>query len=165
MTVTPILSQLASQHQRIVGIIDALDDDQLRSRALPSGWSPLSMINHVAGATQFWLLEVMLDRHPESSSDDDFAIPTDADSPALVERFQRSTHDALAAVSDLAPSTEPIWWPEGAWGGWRLHTLDEVLLHLLVETACHAGHLDAARELIDGGTWNYATGRVDVVHR
>ena len=31
--------------------------------------------------------------------------------------------------------------PEGEWGGWRLHTLQEVLLHLLVETACHAEHL------------------------
>jgi hypothetical protein len=24
---------------------------------------------------------------------------------------------------------------------------------VIVETACHAGHLDAARELIDGKTW------------
>ena len=28
-----------------------------------------------------------------------------------------------------------------------------VLLHVIAETACHAGHLDAARELIDGQTW------------
>ena len=54
----------------------------------------------------------------------------------------------------------PAWWPEDEWGGWRLHTLEEVLLHLLVETACHAGHLDAARELLDGATWDYATNRV-----
>jgi len=24
---------------------------------------------------------------------------------------------------------------------------------MITETACHAGHLDAARELIDGTTW------------
>jgi hypothetical protein len=29
----------------------------------------------------------------------------------------------------------------------------EVLLHVITETACHAGHLDAARELIDGRQW------------
>jgi len=26
-------------------------------------------------------------------------------------------------------------------------------LHVITETACHAGHLDAARELIDGRRW------------
>jgi len=41
-------------------------------------------------------------------------------------------------------------------GDWRLDNLHEVLLHLLIETTCHAGHLDAARELIDGRTWDYA---------
>ena len=33
------------------------------------------------------------------------------------------------------------------------HTAREVVLHVLTETAVHAGHLDAARELIDGRTW------------
>lgn len=27
------------------------------------------------------------------------------------------------------------------------------MLHVIKETACHAGHLDAARELIDGRQW------------
>ena len=31
--------------------------------------------------------------------------------------------------------------------------LREVILHVITETACHAGHLDAVRELIDGRTW------------
>jgi Protein of unknown function (DUF664) len=29
----------------------------------------------------------------------------------------------------------------------------EVILHVITETAVYAGHLDAARELIDGRTW------------
>jgi hypothetical protein len=29
----------------------------------------------------------------------------------------------------------------------------DIVLHTLTETACHAGHLDAARELIDGRLW------------
>ncbi|MFC7479388.1 DUF664 domain-containing protein [Luedemannella flava] len=28
-----------------------------------------------------------------------------------------------------------------------------LLLHVITETATHAGHLDAVRELIDGRTW------------
>jgi len=27
------------------------------------------------------------------------------------------------------------------------------MLHVIKETACHAGHLDAVRELIDGRQW------------
>jgi hypothetical protein len=27
------------------------------------------------------------------------------------------------------------------------------MLHVITETACHAGHLDAARELIDRRQW------------
>jgi hypothetical protein len=64
---------------------------------------------------------------------------------------------ALGALRSLALETPPAWWPDGAWGGWRPTSLNEVLLHLLVETACHAGHLDAARERIDGATFDYST--------
>jgi hypothetical protein len=31
--------------------------------------------------------------------------------------------------------------------------LHETILHVLTETASHAGHLDIARELIDGHQW------------
>jgi hypothetical protein len=31
------------------------------------------------------------------------------------------------------------------------------MLHVITETACHAGHLDAVRELIDGRTWMVLT--------
>jgi len=31
--------------------------------------------------------------------------------------------------------------------------LRQTILHVITETATHAGHLDAVRELIDGRTW------------
>ena len=34
-----------------------------------------------------------------------------------------------------------------------MDNLREVVLHVITETATHAGHLDAVRELIDGRTW------------
>jgi hypothetical protein len=27
------------------------------------------------------------------------------------------------------------------------------MLHVIAETACHAGHLDAVREILDGRQW------------
>jgi uncharacterized protein DUF664 len=35
--------------------------------------------------------------------------------------------------------------------------LRQISLHVIAETACHAGHLDAVRELIDGRTWMVLT--------
>jgi hypothetical protein len=43
----------------------------------------------------------------------------------------------------------PAWWPD-FFGTWRLDSIREIVLHVVAETATHAGHLDAARELIDG---------------
>jgi hypothetical protein len=40
----------------------------------------------------------------------------------------------------------------GEWGK-RFTSLRVVMLHVLKETAGHAGHLDAAAELLDGRQW------------
>ena len=45
-------------------------------------------------------------------------------------------------------------------GPWRLDSVSEILYHVTVETATHAGHLDAARELVDSRTWVYELGRL-----
>lgn len=92
---------------------------------------------------------------PGDPADEPFRIPDQVPIAEVIARFRTVTQSAVAGVVDLSADTPPAWWPDGAWGGWRLDDLGEVLLHLLVETACHAGHLDAARELTDGGTWDY----------
>ena len=48
---------------------------------------------------------------------------------------------ADATVQRLPLDAEPVWWFEDA-GDPPYSTLREVLLHVLVETATHAGHLD-----------------------
>jgi hypothetical protein len=74
-----------------------------------------------------------------------------------VERFWFRvimTADQIIVATPL--DTPPVQWPDG-WSSWRLANLREVLLHVITETACHAGHLDAARELIDGRQWMVLT--------
>jgi hypothetical protein len=45
--------------------------------------------------------------------------------------------------------------PDPHWQEWGIDFPDLrfIMLHVIKETACHAGHLDAARELIDGRQW------------
>ena len=158
-TTHPHLSWLAGQHHRILGTIDGLDEHQLRSSVLPSGWSPLGMVVHVREGLRFWAFQVMHDQHPAVPVADDFVVPDDTATSTILDSLRDESGRALSALACLPLDAAPAWWPEDEWGGWRLDTLEEVLLHLLVETACHAGHLDAARELVDGATWDYATNR------
>ena len=76
---------------------------------------------------------------PESQSDEE-----------LLEQYANECRLADAAVSDLDLDTKPAWWFEGS-GNPPHSTLRAILLHVIVETATHAGHLDMCRELADGG--------------
>ena len=57
---------------------------------------------------------------------------------------------ATAAVSALQLDARPAWWFDVS-GDPPHSSLRAVLLHVIVETATHAGHLDICRELADGG--------------
>ncbi len=159
----PLLAaRLRNQQERVAGIVAGLDDDQLRRAVLPSGWSCLGMVRHLTETTRFWLRRVMLGDPSAPLLDDDFALDPGASAAEVLAEFAQVSAGGLDGVAHLPADAPPAWWPEGWWGGWRLRDHEEVLLHLLVETSTHAGHLDAARELLDGGTWDYARGRVHV---
>jgi Protein of unknown function (DUF664) len=68
---------------------------------------------------------------------------------ALYEDAAARTDEVMAGVTDLdrdVPVAQGVaWFPESATVRW-------VLLHLIEETARHAGHADIVRESIDGGT-------------
>jgi uncharacterized damage-inducible protein DinB len=156
-----LLPSLAAQQRRVLGILDGLDDAALRRPVLPSGWSCAGMVRHLTLMTRFWFVEVMTGAPIDRPQDhDDFHVDPSCSASAVLDAYRQETERGLALVHDLPLDTPPAWWPDGAFGGWRLDNLLEVLLHVLVETTCHTGHLDAARELIDGRTWDYARGRL-----
>lgn len=59
-----------------------------------------------------------------------------ADTAALVR--------SLPNLDDVSPLPQAPWFDSGGWSARR------VLLHVLAETAQHAGHADILRETIDG---------------
>ncbi|MFF8486879.1 mycothiol transferase [Streptomyces antibioticus] len=71
----------------------------------------------------------------------------------MLDRYRAEAGLANAAVAAADADAPPAWWPHHLFGAPHLHTVRDVLLHVITETACHAGHLDAARELIDGRRW------------
>jgi hypothetical protein len=159
-TGTRLLRSLSAQQDRVLGIVAGLDEDALRRPVLSSGWSCLGMVQHLTGMTRFWFVQVMAGRQVDDPIGDSFVVPVGRSSADVLAAFRTETELADLVIERLPLTAAPAWWPHGLFGDWRLNDLEQVLLHVLVETACHCGHLDAARELIDGRTWDWEHNRL-----
>jgi uncharacterized damage-inducible protein DinB len=84
---------------------------------------------------------------------DAWQVPADTPAKAVLDTYREEIERANAVLTSASLDAAPAWWPEDEFGDWRLGTVREIALHVIVETACHAGHLDAVRELIDGRRW------------
>jgi hypothetical protein len=155
-----LLGALDSTRQHVLSIVDDLDDAALRRPVLPSGWSCLDMVKHLTYDEEiFWFRAIVAGEQeaiellstPEARAS--WTVDSTVSAAAVLSdyRAQIERSNAIVAATDLhAPLA---WWPGDLFGDWRLNDLQDVLLHLIVEVACHAGHLDATRELIDGGQY------------
>jgi hypothetical protein len=152
---------LDQQRSAVLAIIEGLDEAQLHTPVLPSAWTPIGLVRHLAGAEAMWFQWVVLGTQPRMTWDDGIEDPPfDPEAPfvtghsgaAVIEQYRRQCdisnevlqsqdlHVALLGEHGLDWPDEPI------------TDLRWVVLHMIEETARHAGHLDAARELLDGAT-------------
>jgi len=148
---------LNSQRAHVLGILEGLAEADLRRPVLPSGWSCLGLVHHLAvDVEQFWLRAVaagqqdVIDQLTEGNA---WQVPSELSAAAVLDLYRQQISagdDVLATTPWDAP---PAWWPAELFGDWRLGTVRQIVLHMVTEIACHAGHLDAARELIDGRQW------------
>jgi uncharacterized damage-inducible protein DinB len=150
-------SWLDGQRRHVLGILEGLDDDALRRPVLPSGWSCAGLVQHLAlDVERFWFRGVV-GGDPDvlaaiEGADDAWQVDAGLPAHAVLDGYRTEIALADDVIAATAPDATPLWWPPFT-GGWRLADRDEVLLHVITETACHAGHLDAARELLDGRQW------------
>jgi uncharacterized damage-inducible protein DinB len=153
-----LLTTLQSQRAHVLGSLEGLDDNTLRRSVLPTGWTMLGLLNHLTyDIEQFWFRAVMageqpvIDQLPEG--DEGWRVPDTRSAGAVLEAYRAEAALADAIITATPLATPPAWWPVELFGTFRLDDLREVVLHVITETACHAGHLDVTRELIDGQTW------------
>lgn len=140
------------QRGRVFEVLAGLDEGQLRRSVLPSGWAPVGLVEHLGHAERHWFQEVMLGvAEPlpwEDEGDDEGGPLSTGRSPEVVFGFYR---DQIARANDVLASTSLSEAPIGRHGvGTEPAELRVIVLHMIEETARHLGHLDAARELIDG---------------
>jgi hypothetical protein len=154
-----LLAFLNAQRDSVLAIVAGLDEQAWHRSVVPSGWTPAGLVEHLGGAEWHWFQGVVVGKHPEPPPGDDDPAPYDptaafvSDQPSAeiinFYRDQCASSDAVLAVTPL--SARPL----GRHGDPEMDEPPDVrwvVLHMIEETARHAGHLDIARELIDGRT-------------
>lgn len=152
---TALLASLNKQREHVLGILEGLPDEALRRAVLPSGWNCLGLVQHLAfDVERFWFQQVMagLPRDAPDAPEDAWHVGPDTSAEAVLSGYRREIERADEIIAATKLDAAPAWWPD-FFGTFRLDDMRQVMLHVITETACHAGHLDAARELIDGRTW------------
>jgi hypothetical protein len=154
-----LIEFLDSQREHVLGILEGVSDDDLRRAMLPSGWTPLGLVKHLAlDVEHYWIQCIVagesLDFYssPELSNDGAWRVAPSESAEHIFglyrDEIARSNAIIRSTPLDAPPQQRDAWW-----GDWKVPDLRFIVLHLIEETACHAGHMDAARELIDGRQW------------
>ncbi|WP_405012517.1 DinB family protein [Kitasatospora sp. NBC_01539] len=157
-----LLVALAKQRHFLRFTTRDLTDEQAALRTTASALCLGGLVKHVTSVERAWA-DFILDG---PSSMPDFAAMTEEDFARRADEFRllpgetlagvladyeeaaRRTDDLVTALPDLG-ATQPLpkapWFEAGAeWSARR------VLMHIVAETAQHAGHADIIRESLDG---------------
>ncbi len=154
-----LFSSLNAQRHHVLGILEGLGEADLRRPLLPSGWNCLGLVRHLTwDVERFWFRACIAgETSVMDDQQDAWQVGPEESAEAVFEAYRREIELADAVIRARPLDAPPAWWPD-FFGDYRLEDLREVILHVLTETACHAGHLDAARELVDGRKWLDLTG-------
>jgi hypothetical protein len=136
---------LQYQRDSLVRKVAGLDDAAARRAPVNSGTSLLWLIKHMARAEITWVLRRFAGQ--------DVVIPADMAGPddtlAAAIQFYRATWQQVDAIAFGSGNLDELCRQPDSGAPVNLRW---VLMHLLEETARHAGHADILGELIDGRT-------------
>jgi hypothetical protein len=134
--------------------LEGLSEDAARRQLVPSGTSLLGIVKHLGFTEREWLQQVIGRR--------DVLLPFDGEDP---------DGDWVLVDDDTVESVTAFYAAEYAVSRTVMESIDDpgalvpledgevsvrrVALHMLEETARHAGHMDILREQIDGATGSF----------
>ncbi|THA72023.1 DinB family protein [Streptomyces sp. A0642] len=157
-----LLEMLTKHRQFLRFTTRDLTDEQAGLRPTASELCLGGLIKHVTSAERNWADFIV----EGPSSMPDFTAMTEADWAQRADEFRmlpgetlagvladyaevaRGTDELIATLPDLN-ATQPL--PKAPWFEGDVHwSARRVLMHIMTETAQHAGHADIIRESIDG---------------
>jgi hypothetical protein len=154
-----LLAYLAQQRHALRGAVRGLTEGQAWATPTVSTLSLAALIKHSARAERGWIVEVMTRREEITHDSEENYLKQFRHEPgdtvaAVLETYAgvaAETEAIVAEIEDLGrPVPVPIapWFPDDV-EAWSVRW---VLLHLIEETARHAGHADIIRESLDSTT-------------
>jgi hypothetical protein len=154
---TSLRAALDRHRDVVVWKVEGLDDEALRRPMTPSGTNLLGLVKHLAGVEYGWFCQTFgfaTEPLPDLDADEEADMRADpgestTDILGFYDRARTAADQAIEAtgLDDLGT----------AWFGDQV-SMRWVLVHMLEETARHAGHMDVLRELIDGATGDHNRG-------
>ncbi|CAN5885733.1 DinB family protein [soil metagenome] len=146
---------LGYKREALIAKLQGLSEEQARMTPTASSLSLLSLVKHSAIWERRWFQVIVAGRSfpgewPEvrSEEEDSTFRLTEEDTVETVVADYREQIAASNEILDTFDLKAPCAWPEMA-----EQNLRWVALHMIEETAHHAGHADIIRETIDGSRW------------
>jgi hypothetical protein len=152
---TVLFQFLEYQRASVRSIVGGLSEEGWHTSVVPSGWTPAGFVEHLAGAEYHWFQAVIEGIEMDFSNDEDFvpydpyaAFTSDLSSSEILQNYIEECERSNAVLATKTMSTKPL----GRHGDDEVPSVRWVVLHMIEETATHSGHLEIARELLDGQT-------------
>jgi hypothetical protein len=151
-----LLSCLTQQRYILRLTAFGLTDEQARETPIRSTLSVGGLIKHAVSMEYGWIdIVLQRSRPPLFDYQVGFLLESHETVAGILElhdEIAKETERAIAGISDLGqavPVPKDVPWFPKVVDAWSVRW---VLLHLIEETARHAGHADMIRESLDGAT-------------
>jgi uncharacterized damage-inducible protein DinB len=135
--------------------LEGLSDYDMRRPLVRTATNLLGLVRHVASIETGYFGLVFGRPFPEAlpwmddgEPNGDMWVRASENSTDVIDFFRRAATHSDATIDTLPLDTigQVPWWPEG---GQDL-TLQQALIHVIIDTQRHAGQADVVREMIDG---------------
>jgi Protein of unknown function (DUF664) len=156
---TALLHFLEYQRASVLSIVEGLSEEAWHTPVVPSGWTPAGMVEHLGDAERHWFLGVVEDADEElawdigrPAYDPDAAFTCDRSSDEVLGYYREQCERANEVLARTSMSAAPRGRHGDDEADEEVPTVRWVVLHVIEETAAHSGHLEIAREVLDGRT-------------
>jgi uncharacterized damage-inducible protein DinB len=154
-----LLAFLAQQRDALRFAVHGLTDAQAAATPTASALSLAGLLKHVARTEEQWMVQIVAQRPlPDRGTEDyeaGFRLEPGETVAGLLDAYAAVAAETEAIVAAIPDLGQPVpvpkgvpWFPQDV-EAWSVRW---VLLHVIEETARHAGHADIIRESLDGAT-------------
>ncbi len=161
-----LLRFLQYQRDSVLKVVEGLPEDAWQWPVVASGWTVAGMLAHLGGVEHHWLQHVTTGIMEEPAADEETgdeeegaydpeaAFTCDWPSADLIANYRAECRrsDEVLAVTPLSAAPRGLGFHHDQEYTRQITNVGWIVLHVIEETAVHSGHLEIARELLDGKT-------------